>query len=116
MIATFVMTWERFELPIDIWIEKAKIESRISEKDNRINNWFGWMYDSLCITADEDNWASVLVSDYPEDKQVNDWTRADFVELNPSAEIHLPWNREVWALNRPFVCGQAWDVIKVVAR
>jgi hypothetical protein len=30
------------------------------------------MYDSLCITADEDNAQSVLISDYPEDKQVND--------------------------------------------
>ena len=116
MIATFVMTWEWFELPIDIGIEKDKIQSRISEKDNWVNNWFGWMYDSICITADEDNARSVLVSDYPEEEQVNDWTRADFIELNPSAELHLPWNREVWALNRPFVCGQAGDVIKVVAR
>jgi hypothetical protein len=53
------------------------------------------MYDSLCITADEDNARSVLVSDYPEEEQVNDGTRADFIELNPSAELHLPRNREV---------------------
>jgi len=110
------MNGDWFELPIDIGIEKAKIESRIQEKDNWINNGFGWMYDSLCITADEDNAQPVLVSDYPEDQQTNDWTRADFIELNPSAELHLPWNREIWALNRPFVLWQAWDVIKVVAR
>jgi len=41
MIATFVMNGDWFELPIDIGIEKEKIESRIQEKDNRINNGFG---------------------------------------------------------------------------
>ena len=91
MLKTFVMTGDRFELPIDIGIDKEKIESRIQEKDNWINNWFGWMYDSLCITADMDNAQPVLVSDYPEDKQVNDWSVADFIELQPSWEIHLPW-------------------------
>lgn len=110
------MTWEWFELPIDIGIEKTKIESRIQEKDNRITDSFWWMYDSLCITADKDNSEAVLVSDYPEDQQVNDGTRADFIEVYPSGELHLPWNREVGALNRPFVMWRAWDVIKVVAR
>lgn len=116
MLKTFVMTGDRFELPIDIGIDKDKIESRIQEKDNWINNWYGWMYDSLCITADMDNAQPVLVSDYPEDKQVNDWSVADFIELQPSWEIHLPRNREVWALNRPFVMWAEGDVIKVVAR
>ncbi len=116
MLKTFVMTGDRLELPIDIGIDKEKIESRIQEKDNWINNWYGWMYDSLCITADMDNAQPVLVSDYPEDKQVNDWSVADFIELQPSWEIHLPWNREVWALNRPFVMWAEGDVIKVVAR
>lgn len=83
---------------------------------DKYTNSFGALYDSLCITADEDNASSVLVSDYTEENQVNDGTRADFIELNPSAELHLPWNRQVQALNRPFVMGQAWDVIKVVAR
>ena len=115
MIATFVMTGEWIELPIDSWIEKAKIEDRITEK-NSVLDGFGALYDSLCITADEDNASSVLVSDYTEENQVNDGTRADFIELNPSAELHLPWNRQVQALNRPFVMWQAWDVIKVVAR
>ena len=54
MIATFVMTGERIELPIDLGIEKQKIEDRITEK-NAVVNGFGALYDSLCITADEDN-------------------------------------------------------------
>lgn len=91
------------------------MEDRITEK-NSVLDGFGSLYDSLCITADEDNGGSILVSDYPEDKQVNDGTRADFIELNPSAELHLPWNRQVQAFNRPFVMWQAGDVIKVVAR
>lgn len=78
------------------------MEDRITEK-NSVLDGFGSLYDSLCITADEDNGSSILVSDYPEDKQVNDGTRADFIELNPSAELHLPRNRQVQAFNRPFV-------------
>ena len=115
MIATFVMTGERFELPMDIGIEKEKISDRIQSWD-KLTDSFWALYDSLCITADEDNASSVLVSDYTEENQVNDGTRADFIELNPSAELHLPWNRQVQALNRPFVMWQAGDVIKVVAR
>lgn len=109
------MTGEWIELPISAWIEKSKIEDRITEK-NSVVDGFGALYDSICITADEDNAGSILVSDYTEDNQVNDWTRADFVELNPSAELHLPWNRQIQAYNRPFVMWQEWDVIKVVAR
>jgi hypothetical protein len=56
------------------------------------------------------------VSDYTEDNQTNDGNRTDFIELNPSGELHLPWNRMVQALNRPFVMWEAGDVIKVVAR
>ena len=115
MIATFVMTWDWIELPIDIGIEKAKLSDRITSWD-KVTDSFWALFDSLCITADEDNGSSILVSDYSEDKQENDGTRADFIELNPSGELHLPWNRQVWALNRPFVMWQAWDVIKVVAR
>lgn len=115
MIATFVMTWDWIELPIDIGIEKAKLSDRITSWD-KVTDSFWALFDSLCITADEDNGSSILVSDYSEDNQENDGTRADFIELNPSGELHLPWNRQVWALNRPFVMWQAWDVIKVVAR
>jgi hypothetical protein len=115
MIATFVMTWEWIELPIDLGVEKEKISDRMTPWDKTTNSFWA-LFDSLCITADEDNGSSILVSDYTEDKQVNDGTRADFIELNPSAELHLPWNRQVQALNRPFVMWQAWDVIKVVAR
>lgn len=115
MIATFVMTGEWIELPMDIGIEREKISDRIQSWD-KLTDSFWALYDSLCITADEDNASSVLVSDYTEENQVNDGTRADFIELNPSAELHLPWNRQVQALNRPFVMWQAGDVIKVVAR
>lgn len=115
MLATFVMTWEWIELPIDIGIEKEKLSDRITPWE-KVTDSFGALFDSLCITADEDNGASVLVSDYSEDNQVNDGTRADFIELNPSGELHLPWNRQVQALNRPYVMWQAGDVIKVVAR
>lgn len=109
------MTWDRIELPIDLGIEKEKIEDRITEKTWAIDG-FGALYDSLCITADQDNQGPVLVSDYSEDKQTNDWNRADFIELNPKGELILPWSKQVQALNRPFVQGAAWDVIKVVAR
>ena len=115
MIATFVMDWTWIELPLDLGIEREKLLDRIDTND-KVVDWFGALFDSLCITADEDNQGSILVSDYTEQNQVNDGTRADFIELNPSAELHLPWNRQVQALNRPFVMGQAWDVIKVVAR
>lgn len=115
MIATFVMTGEWIELPIDLWTEKQKIADRVTAGDKTTDSFWA-MFDSLCITADEDNASSILVSDYSEQNQVNDWNRADFIELNPSAELHLPWNRQIQALNRPFVMWQAWDVIKVVAR
>ena len=115
MIATFVMDWNWIELPIDLWIERQKLLDRIDTND-KVVDWFWAMFDSLCITADEDNAWSILVSDYTDQNQVNDGTRADFIELNPSAELHLPRNRHVSALNRPLVMGQAWDVIKVVAR
>lgn len=115
MIATFVMTWEWIELPVDLGIETQKIADRITSWD-KVTDSFWALYDSLCITADKDNAEAVLVSDYTEDNQVNDGTRADFIEVYPSGELHLPWNRQVQALNRPFVMWKAWDVIKVVAR
>jgi len=115
MIATFVMTWEWFELPIDIGMEKSKLEDRITNGD-KVTDSFWALYDSLCITADKDNESSILVSDYSEDMQVNGWNRADYIEIYPSWELQLPWNRQVQALNRPIVMWQAGDVIKVVAR
>jgi hypothetical protein len=107
MIATFVMTGEWIELPIDLWTEKQKIADRVTAWDKTTDSFWA-MFDSLCITADEDNASSILVSDYSEQNQVNDWNRADFIELNPSAELHLPCNRQIQALNRPFVMWQAW--------
>lgn len=115
MIATIVMTWEWQELPVDIGIEKEKLSNRITAHDH-VTDSFWALYDSLCLTADADNAESILVSDYTEDRQVNDGNMADFIELIPSGELHLPRNRQVQALNRPFVMWQAWDVLKVVAR
>ncbi len=115
MIATFVMTGDWIELPIDLGIEKKKISDRITQWD-RVTDSFWALFDSLCITADQDNAGSILVSDYTEQNQVNDGTQADFIELNPCGELQLPWNKQVQALNRPLVMGQAWDVVKVVAR
>lgn len=53
---------------------------------------------------------------FAEDKQVNDGNVADYIELQPSGELHLPRNRQLQALNRPFVMWEAWDAIKIVAR
>ena len=78
MIATFVMNWSRMELPIDLWTEIAKLSDRYDTND-KITDSFGALYDSLCITADEDNAWPVLISDYTENNQENSWTRADFI-------------------------------------
>lgn len=109
------MTWQRQELPIDIGTDIQKLADRFTAWD-KITNSFWALYDGLCITADQDNQGSVLISDYSEANQVNDGNVADFIELNPCGELQLPWNRHLQALNRPMVMGQAWDVIKVVAR
>lgn len=116
MLKTFVMTWDWMELPIDLGVEKDKILDRISEKDKWSTNSYGSMYDSLCITAWEDNWWTILVSDYTEQNQENANGVADYIELPPTARLELPWNREISALNRPMVMGQEWDILKVVAR
>lgn len=115
MIATFVMTWEWMELPIDLWIEREKMENRIQANDKTLD-WYGALYDSLCITADQDNQSPILVSDYTEENQVNDGTRADYIEIQPMWELMLPWNKQVQAFNRPMVMWAEWDVIKVVTR
>lgn len=109
------MTGEWMELPIDLGTDIEKLEDRFTAND-KITNSFWALYDGLCITADQDNQGSVLISDYSEDKQTNDGNVADFIELNPKGELQLPWNKQLQALNRPYVMWAAWDVIKVVAR
>ena len=109
------MTWERQELPIDIGTDVEKLSDRFTAND-KITNSFWALYDSLCITADQDNQGAVLVSDYTEANQTNDGNVADFIQLNPKWELQLPRNRQLQALNRPMVMWQAGDVIKVVAR
>jgi len=115
MIATIVMTWEWQELPIDIGAEMSKLSDRITPND-KITDSFWALYDSLCLTASEDNVGTILVSDYTDENQANDWTQADWVELWPKGRIELPWNRKLQALNRPMVMWTAWDILKVVAR
>lgn len=115
MIATFVMTGEWMELPIDLWIEREKMLDRIQVNDKLLDG-YGALYDSLCITADKENAEPVLISDYTEANQVNNGTRADFIELFPSWELQLPRNKQIQAFNRPMVLWQEWDVLKVVAR
>lgn len=109
------MTGSWQELPIDIGTDVEKLSDRFTAND-KITNSFWALYDSLCITADQDNQGAVLVSDYTEDNQTNDGNVADFIQLNPKWELQLPWNRQLQALNRPMVMWQAGDVIKVVAR
>lgn len=116
MLKTFVMTWEWMELPIDLGMEKKKMEDRIDPKDKWSTDSMGSMFEWLCITADWDNAQPVLISDYSEENQVNENWIADYIALNPSWELLLPWNREITALNRPMVMWAEWDVIKVVAR
>ena len=115
MIATIVMTWSWQELPIDIGTEVSKLADRITPND-KITDSYGALYDSICITAWEDNAGSVIVSDYTEANQTNDGNMADYIELLPKGRLELPRNRQLQALNRPMVMGQAWDVLKVVAR
>ena len=115
MLKTVVMTGEWIELPIDLGIEKEKISNRITEKDHVVDGFWA-MYDSLCITADSENAEAILVSDYTEDKQTTSGGVADYIELFPCGELQLPRNRQVQAFNRPMVMGQAWDVLKIVAR
>lgn len=115
MIATIVMTWDWQELPIDIGIERQKLANRMTANDKAVD-WYWALYDSLCLTASEDNVGTILVSDYTDENQTNDWTQADWVELWPKGRIELPRSKQVQALNRPMVMWTAWDILKVVAR
>lgn len=103
------------ELPVDLWTEVEKLSDRFTPND-KITDSFGALYDSVCITAWEDNGWSILVSDYTENNQTNDWTRADWIELAPRWRLELPRNRQLQALNRPMVMWQTGDILKVVAR
>ena len=109
------MTWDWQELPIDIGTEIRKLSNRITPNE-KITDSYWALYSSLCITASEDNVGTVLVSDYTDENQGNDWTKADWVELWPKWRIELPWNRYIQALNRPMVMWTAGDILKVVAR
>ena len=83
------MTGSWQELPIDIGTDIEKLSDRFTAND-KITNSFWALYDSLCITADQDNQGAVLISDYTEANQTNDGNIADFIQLNPKGELQLP--------------------------
>lgn len=115
MIKTVIMTWDWQELPVDIWTEVEKLSDRFTPWD-KITDSFWALFNSLAITASEDNIWTILISDYTENNQETDWNVVDYIELWPKWELVLPRNRQLQALNRPMVMGQEWDILKVVAR
>ena len=115
MIKTVIMTGSRQELPVDIWTEIQKLSDRYTQWD-KITDSFWALFDSLAITASEDNAWSILISDYTESNQETSGNVVDYIELAPKSELVLPRNRQLQALNRPMVMWQAWDILKVVAR
>ena len=115
MIKTVIMTGSWQELPVDIWTEITKLSDRYTPND-QITDSFGALYDSLAITASEDNVWSILVSDYTASNQETSGNVVDYIELAPKAEMVLPRNKQLQALNRPMVMWQSGDILKIVAR
>lgn len=115
MIKTIVMNWDRQRVIIDAGIEKEKLSNRITEK-NRVTDGFGAMFEWISILASVDNMWPVLISDYTEDKQENTQTESDFIEIKPWGTIVLPRNKEVQALNQPFLMGESGDTVSIIAR
>lgn len=115
MIKTIVMTGWRQELPISDGIEKDKITNRIIEV-NAYEDGYAAKYDELCLSADEDNYEWIEISDYTPDKQINWYGIADFIELKPRWTLILPRNRQIAALNRPMVKWHRWDLLRIVVR
>ena len=115
MIKTVVMTWYRQTLPIFDGIQKNKISNRIIET-NEYLDWYASKYDEICLSADEDNIEWIMVSDYTEDKQINEWWVADWIELKPRWTLVLPRNKQITALNKPIVKWHRWDLLRIVVR
>lgn len=115
MLKTITMNWSRFELPIDIGIEKEKIENRIIEK-NAFNDWYASAYNEIALTADIMNTEAILISDYTSDKQEVTSTTVDYIALKPGASIVIPWNKQITALNRIMACGTDGDLLMIAAR
>lgn len=115
MLKTITMSGSRFELPIDIWIEKEKIENRIIDK-NAFNDWYAAAFNEIALTADIMNEEAILISDYTADKQTITPTSVDYIALKPGASIVIPRNRQITALNRILACWTDWDLLMIAAR
>lgn len=115
MLKTITMNGSRFELPIDIWIEKEKIENRIIDR-NAFNDGYASAYNEIALTADIMNEEAILISDYTEDKQVVTSNSVDYIALKPGASIVIPWNRQIQALNRLLACWTSGDLLMIAAR
>lgn len=115
MLKTITMSGSRFELPIDIGIEKEKIENRIIDK-NAFNDWYAAAFTEIALTADIMNTEAILISDYTEDKQETSSNSVDYIALKPWASIVIPRNRQITALNRLMACGTDGDLLMIAAR
>lgn len=115
MIKTVVMSWFWQTLPIDDWIKLDRIDNRIIEV-NKYDDWYAAEYNEITITADEDNYEWIEISDYTIDKQTNQGWVADFIELKPRWMLVLPRNRQITALNRPLVKWHRGDLLRIVVR
>lgn len=109
------MNWSWFELPVDIGIEKDKIENRIIEK-NAFNDGYASAYNEIALTADIMNIEAILISDYTSDKQEVTNNSVDYIALKPWASIVIPWNHQIQALNRLLACGTDGDLLMIAAR
>lgn len=109
------MNGSRFELPIDIGIEKEKIENRIQER-NAYEDGYASAFNEIALTADIMNEEAILISDYTEDKQETTQNSVDYIALKPGASIVIPWNMQITALNRIMACGTDGDLLMIAAR
>lgn len=109
------MNGSRFELPIDIWIEKEKIENRIQDR-NAYEDWFASAFTEIALTADIMNIEAILLSDYTADHQDTTVNSVDYIALKPGASIVIPRNRQITALNRIMACGTSGDLLMIAAR
>lgn len=115
MLKTITMNGSRFELPIDIGIEKEKIENRIIDK-NAFNDWYASAFNEIALTADIMNTDAILLSDYTSDKQEITSSSVDYIALKPWASVVIPRNHQIQALNRIMACGTEWDLLMIACR
>lgn len=115
MLKTITMNGSWFELPIDIGIEKEKIENRIQDTQTLID-WYGSAFNEIALTADIMNTEAILLSDYTADKQQITQNSVDYIALKPGATVVIPRNRQITALNRIMACWTDGDLLMIAAR